>query len=186
MEPHKEMGDNKAKGENTPSLNVNELSNKLKEAQQKTEEFKDLAQRIQAEFENFAKRTNKEKMEFKKIASLEVINDFLPVLDSFDGAIEAMKKKGDTEHVNGLVLLQKQLWSVLQKHGLQKIEALGKKFDHNLHDVFLSESDEKKEDYIVTQEIQKGYLLNSLVLRPSKVKINKLHEKMKTIDGLEG
>lgn len=168
------------KDQKTIDEKLSELENSLKEQEEKTNEFKEIAQRVQAEFENFAKRTEKEKAEHKKVASANIISELLAVLDSFDSAIEARKKHGKTEKeegMHGLMLLRKQLFSVLERHGLRPIEAVGKKFDPHLHECFLSVEEKGKDDEIVLEEIQKGYMLNSLVLRPSKVKINKLHEE---------
>ncbi|MDO8634001.1 MAG: nucleotide exchange factor GrpE [archaeon] len=159
-----------------------ELEKGLAEQVEKANEFKEIAQRVQAEFENFSKRTEKEKAEHKKIAGAGIIFELLAALDSFDSAIEAMKKHGKTEKdggMHGLVLLKKQLFGVLERHGLKEIPAIGEKFDPHLHECFLSVNEKGKEDEIVLGEIQKGYTLNSLVLRPSKVKINKLHEEKK-------
>lgn len=181
--PHKDGHQKPIEGGQNPlSLKVEELSRKLKEAEEKAGEFKELAQRVQAEFENFLKRSEKEKAEFRAHAGVGVVKDLLPVLDSFDGAIEAMKKEQSPDGkkaLEGLLLLRKQLFSALERHGLQEMHAKGKKFDHNLHDCYISESDPVKEDDIVTEEIQKGYMLNGKVLRTSKVKVNKLDKEEK-------
>lgn len=184
MHPHK-------KDEKTPpehlkegkggfEAKLTELEKRLLEQEEQANEFKDIAKRVQAEFENFAKRTEKEKAEHKKLAGANIISELLPVLDSFDSAIFAMEKHGKTEKdegLHGLVLLRKQLFGVLERHGLKTIEAVGKKFDPSMHECFLSAHEDGKEDEIVLEEIQKGYTLNSLLLRPSKVKINKAQEK---------
>lgn len=184
---HAEKNDQK-EGEKGLLEKLGETQKELNEQKQKTDDFKDIAQRVQAEFENFAKRTEKEKKEFREIAQAKLIEEILPVLDSLDGAIESMKKHGKTEKdegLQGLVLLHRQLFGVLEKHGLKKIEAEGKKFDPQLHECYASESIDGIEDEIVIGEIQKGYLLNSRVLRASKVRINKvLHEK-KSDEGVE-
>ncbi len=141
------------------------------------EDLKDTAKRVQADFENFAKRVEKEKEEFKKFANAKVVLDFLPVLDSLNDGISAMQKQQSVSKdaaLDGLVLLKKQFFSVLEKHGLKEIEALGKKFDPHFHECLLKEHDKTKEDEIILEEFQKGYLLNGKVLRTSKAKINKL------------
>lgn len=159
---------------------LKELEAALEEEKKKSDELRDTAQRVQAEFENFSKRMEKEKEEFKKFSAGAVVADFLAVLDSFDDGIKSMQKHGSVskeEYIKGLELLKKQFFSVLQKHGLSEMHCVGKKFDPHFHECMLKEHDEKKEDEIVLEEFQKGYLLHDKVLRTSKVKINKLEEK---------
>jgi molecular chaperone GrpE len=154
---------------------LKELENRVKVEEEKTTEFRNLAQRVQAEFENFAKRTEKEKNAFKLASNAGLLREFLPFLDSLDSAIESARKhESHKNSVQGLELLRKQFVSVLEKNGVKKIEALGKKFDHNLHEVLMHESRKDIEDEIVTGELLAGYTLNGFVLRESRVKINKL------------
>ncbi|MBI4044677.1 MAG: nucleotide exchange factor GrpE [Candidatus Diapherotrites archaeon] len=184
MQPHKKEEktpqEHQKEGKEAFEARLVELEKRLAEEKEKAGQFREIAQRVQAEFENFAKRTEKEKAEHENIAGAGVIASLLPVLDSLDSAIFTMEKHGKTEKdegLHGLVLLRKQLFSVLEKDGLRPIEAVGKKFDPSMHECFLSAHENGKEDEIVLEEIQKGYTLNSLLLRPSKVKINKVQEK---------
>lgn len=137
--------------------------------QKKIEELTDTLQRLQAEFDNYRKRVEKEKQEFMKYAEAEFIKNMLPFLDTFE---IALKHTQDHEKfVKGIELVYAQLFSLLEKEGLRPIEALGKKCDPNVHDVMLKEKSDKNEDIII-EEFQKGYFLKDKVLRHSKVKIS--------------
>ena len=158
---------------------IGENSIKLKEQEEKASEFKEIAQRVQAEFENFVKRNEKEKEEFKKFAEAKLIEKLLPVIDSFDEGIAAVQKHENIskkDFLHGLELLKKQFFSVLEKSGLSEIESVGKKFDPHFHECLLKATDASKADEIVLEQFQKGYLLNGKVLRTSKVKINSTGE----------
>ena len=160
---------------------IEEVSKKLRGQEEKAAEFRDAAQRVQAEFENFVKRSEREKEEFKRFADAKLIEKLLPVLDSFDEGIaavhrhEGMPKK---DFLHGLELLRKQFFGVLEKSGLREIESVGKKFDPNFHECMLKEHIAAKDDEIVLEQFQKGYLLQGKVLRTRKVKVNRLeHEE---------
>ena len=164
------------------SKKLEKLEEELKEQKKLAKEFKEVAQRVQADFENFSKRMEKEKEEFKNFANAKLIEEFLPVLDSFDKAISSMQEHENVskqDFLDGLKRLKSQYFGLLEKKGLVEIECEGKKFDPHFHEVMLKEHDNSKEDEIVLEQIQKGYLLNDKVLRTSKVKINKLEEKKK-------
>jgi len=139
------------------------------------EEMKDTLQRLQAEFENYTKRLEKEKKEFIKFASASTIKELLPVLDSFDSAIEKIEGKEKVEKeeaLHGLIELRKQFFAVMEKEGAKKMETIGKQFDPEFQECIMKEHQEGKEDGIVLEEIQKGYTINGMVLRTAKVKIN--------------
>ncbi len=134
------------------------------------QELTETLQRLQAEFENYRKRTEKEKCEFVKCSNAQLIEKLLPVLDSFELAI-----KNHTDHekfVKGVEMIYAQLFSALESEGLKPVECLGKKFDPYLHEALMHGSSEKEEGTI-TEEFQKGYMLNGNILRHSKVKICK-------------
>jgi|TARA_B100001964_G_C14151266_1_gene562155 molecular chaperone GrpE len=138
-------------------------------------ELTETLQRTQAEFENYRKRVDKEKGEFVKYAKAELIQKLLSIIDTFE---IALKNTNDKEKfVKGMEIVYVQLFSILESEGVRPIEALGKKFDPYLHEVMLKEKSDKDEN-IVLEELQKGYMLNGKVLRHSKVKINeKIEEK---------
>ncbi len=143
------------------------------EAMKKTaDEYKDALQRLQADFENYKKRCDRESASFRKYANAELIKSLLPILDSFE---LALKNNGEHEKfVKGVEMIYAQLYSLLEDKGLRKICSEGRKFDPYTQEVLLQEESEK--DGIVLEELQKGYLLGDAVLRHSKVKVGKKSE----------
>ncbi|RLJ00693.1 MAG: nucleotide exchange factor GrpE [Candidatus Aenigmatarchaeota archaeon] len=123
---------------------------------------------LQADFENYKKRISKEREEFVNTANENLIKELLTVLDDFEMANTHAKNKEDSE---GLNLIHKNLLKILEKFGLKKIETEGKKFDHNFHEVLLKEPSDKEEG-IILEELQAGYLLNGKVIRHSKIKVS--------------
>ena len=168
-----------------------ETAHEKDKSQQETKEQKLRAQlneltetlkRVQADFENSCKRTEKEKIEFRQFANAAIVKELLPLLDSMDAAVEKIEKQENVkkeEMLNGLRLLRMQLLQLLQKHGLQEIKCLGEKFNPMLHEALTKGCDESRQEDCVLEELQKGYLLNERVLRHSKVKINKIKEEKK-------
>jgi len=141
---------------------------------EKITELTETLQRLQAEFENFRKRTEKEKAEFVKYAKAELMQKLLPTIDTFKIALKSTKD--NEKFVKGMEMVYAQFVSTLQSEGLKPIEAAGKKFNPYLHEVMLKEKSDK-DDGVVLEELQKGYMLNDKVLRHSKVKISEKSEK---------
>ena len=104
-------------------------------------------------------------------ANKEVLLDILEVADNFERAIPLLRKK-DPEGAQGMELIYSQLMKAMEKYGLSKIEAVGKKFDTRFHEAFLQEETDGLEG-VILEELQKGYILNDKVLRHSKVKVSK-------------
>ena len=145
------------------------LQEQLEEKTKKIEELTDTLKRLQAEFENFKKRIDKEKIEFVKYAHADVIASMLPVLDSFE---IALKNTNDKEKfIEGIKIIYAQIYSVLEAEGLKPIKATGEKFDPYKHEVLMKEESDKPDDTVL-EEFQKGYMLNDRVLRHSKVKVS--------------
>jgi molecular chaperone GrpE len=129
--------------------------------------------RLQAEFENFKKRTEKEWVERSKVATQRLVTDLLGVLDSFDKALEDTEEDCNrNSHKAGLQRLQKQLLQTLQREGLKEIKAEGK-FDPFVHEALTSEEREDVEDGQILEVYQKGYALGQKTLRPARVKVAK-------------
>ncbi|MFO7871605.1 MAG: nucleotide exchange factor GrpE [Kiritimatiellia bacterium] len=130
--------------------------------------------RLQADFENFRKRTLREKGEISSRANEALLMDLLPVLDHFELAFEAAQRHEKESHafLEGFRLVWDQLKAVLARFGLEEIDARGKEFDPNLHEaVSRTESDTAEEDFVATQ-VRKGYLLNGRLLRPAQVVVS--------------
>lgn len=125
--------------------------------------------RTLADFENLRKRTEREKADFFRYAMGGVLKDLLPVLDNFDRALDHAEE-GDEFH-KGVLLIYKQLFDVLQKHGLKAIDESGVHFDPNIHEAVVREEDASVPSHTVVAVLQKGYFLHDRLLRPALVKV---------------
>ena len=146
---------------------------KNKETDDKEAKLKELTetlQRLQAEFENYKKRCEKENSEFIKYANADLIKKLLPILDDFELALKNCRAKDD--FYKGIELIYSHLIDALHSQGLKHIDCLGKKFDPYYHEALLTEESDKEENKIL-DEMQKGYMLNDKVIRHSKVKVAK-------------
>jgi len=133
------------------------------------EDFRDRYLRTLADFENFRKRSEREKEDFRRYALVGVIRDLLPVIDNFDRALEHAEE-GDEFH-KGVALIYKQLFDVLQRHGLKTISESGVRFDPNIHEAVVREEDPSVPSHTVVAVLQKGYFLHDRLLRPAMVKV---------------
>ena len=148
---------------------IDNLKKQIEEKNKSIEELTDTLKRLQAEFENYKKRIEKEKAEFAKYANAGIISGILPIIDSFE---LALKHSGEKEKfVEGMKMVYAQLYSMLEAEGLKPIKAAGEKFDPYRHEVLMKEASDKPEGTIL-EEFQRGYMLNDKVLRFSKVKIS--------------
>ena len=156
-------------------LDQEELSveEQLKEKEIEIAELKDKYLRIFAEFDNFKKRTMKEKMDFMRNASRDVLADLLPVLDDFDRAKVSAEDENSTEQFSdGVNLVYSKIYSVVQSKGLKPMESTGEAFDPELHEGITkipAPTEEMKGKVIDT--ITKGYYLNDTIIRHAKVVI---------------
>ena len=140
----------------------------LAEAQKKAEEYLDMARRVQADFDNYRKRSQKEKEDYKAFATADLLSDLLTIVDDLDRALE--HNKDDNDFVTGVKGVRKNLMKVLESKGLKEIDTSGK-FDPNYHEAFgMVEADT---DGDIAEVFQKGYSIGSRVLRTAKVKVTK-------------
>ena len=135
------------------------------------EEYLNLARVIQADFDNYRKRSLDQLAKARIDAIAETVEIMLPSLDAFKKAKENIK---DETTIQGINMLEKAFNSSLEKLGVQKIEAVGKQLDPNFHNVLAVAKDETQEDGIVLDEVQAGYIVNEKVIRCSQVLVNKL------------
>ena len=142
----------------------------LEEAKGKFAELNDKHLRLQAEFDNFRKRTAKEKLDLTATASENVIKDILPVLDDFERALQNMEKNGNESDIQGVTLIYNKLKDTLKKKGLEEIEAMGVEFNTDEHEALtmIPAPDESKKGKVL-DVIQKGYKLNGKVIRFARV-----------------
>jgi len=156
-----------------PSLEeiVEELRKKLEEKEKEAKEYLDIAQRIKAEFDNYRKRTEKEKAEMISYGQEQVIIELLPVIDNFE---RALATEGDYNSLReGLELIYRQFKKVLDKFEVREIEAEGQMFDPYKHHALAQEEVEGKQPNEIIEVFQKGYYLKDKVIRPSLVKVAK-------------
>lgn len=139
-------------------------------------EINDKYLRLYSEFENYRRRTSKERLEIIENASESLIKEILPIVDDFERALQTMDKQEEESLKNakeGMCLIYKKLLSTLEKKGLRPINAKGENFDENLHEAVSQIPAQKEEDKgKVFDEVQKGYYLNNKVIRYSKVVVS--------------
>ena len=157
--------------------NAAEAGTEAAEEAEETEEGKlkeaaDKYQRLFAEFDNFRKRTEKEKAARYDMGARDVIEKVLPVLDSFELALKTLPEGEEkTPFAEGMEKIHKQFLKTLEDAGVTPIDAVGKEFDPNFHNAVLHVEDEEVGDNIVVEELQKGYLYKDHVVRYSMVKV---------------
>ncbi len=158
--------------EASSSQEVEELKAKCEEKTKQCEEYFNLLQRTAAEFDNYKKRTAREKEVLYMDATGDVVTAFLPVVDNIERAIQAAGNDvSDTSIKEGIELVYRQFKEVMKKLNVEAIEAVGKEFDPNLHNAVSHVDDEEYGENIVVEEFQKGYLLKDKVIRHSMVKV---------------
>ena len=134
------------------------------------QEKKDRLLRLQADFDNFRRRSAKEREEISAVVTQNFCKDMLPLLDNFERAMAAETK--DVEAFQkGVEMIFTQFQEILKKNGLEHIEGVGQKFDPNFHQAVMRVEDPEKEDDTVAQELQKGYMVKGRVIRPSMVQV---------------
>lgn len=129
--------------------------------------------RVQADYDNFRRRTRQEKEEFAKYASEKLVEQLLPVYDNFDRAIEAGKESTDySALLKGIEMIFRQFASILESEGVTPIEAVGQPFNPEFHQAVMQVETDEYEEGIVVEELQKGYKMKDKVIRPSMVKVS--------------
>jgi molecular chaperone GrpE len=145
----------------------------LEELRKQVDENQQRYLRVQADFDNFRRRSRQEKEDFAKYASLKLIEQLLPVVDNFERALSSSKDTKDFEAlVKGLDMTFRQLENLLVQEGLSPIEAVGQPFNPEYHQAIMQVESEEHEEGIVVEEIQKGYILKDKVVRPAMVKVS--------------
>ncbi len=147
---------------------------KQSEAERKAREYLADLQRLKAEFENYKRRTERERIERANRASLDLIKKLIPVMDDLDRAvIAASQDEAAAKFTEGLELVRLHFTKALADEGVTEIEAYGEPFDPNLHEAIMQEASEEHEDEHVIEVLRKGYALGDMVIRPAMVKIAK-------------
>ena len=137
----------------------------------KIEELTDQVKRQMAEFENFRKRTEKEKASMYEMGAKSVIEKILPVIDNFERGLATVPEGENTAFLDGMQLVYKQLLTELDNIGVKAIEAVGQPFDPNMHNAVMQVASDEYESGTVVQELQKGYIYRENVVRYSMVSV---------------
>ncbi|MDT3426597.1 molecular chaperone GrpE [Paenibacillus forsythiae] len=148
-------------------------SDEIKRLQELADEYQGRVLRVQADYDNFRRRTLKEKEELAQYATSKLVTELLPVLDNFERALATAPAGSDGEaFVKGVNMIFRQLDGVLKSEGLTPMETVGQPFNPEFHQAIMQVESEEHEEGVVTEEVQKGYLLKNKVLRPAMVKVS--------------
>jgi molecular chaperone GrpE len=165
-----------------PEKGIERLQAELEEARRLAEERLTRLQYLQADFDNYRKSLEREKDQAIQRAKEALVTDLLPVLDDLDQALPCLEGERNRE---GFRLLSRKLRKILEDSGLSAIESVGRPFDPALHEA-IARGESEREDGIILEEYQKGYMLGPRVIRPSKVKIAEHTKESKEENHAEG
>jgi len=155
------------------SEGASDTGTEVKRLQDLADEYQGRALRAQADFDNFRRRTQKEKEELAQYATSKLVTELLSVLDNFERALVTTPSSPESEaFVKGVNMIFRQLDGVLKSEGLTAMETVGQPFNPEYHQAIMQVESEEYEEGIVTEEVQKGYLLKDKVLRPAMVKVS--------------
>ena len=144
---------------------------KKDKSKEKIEELEDRVKRQMAEFENFRKRTEKEKAQMYETGAKSVIEKILPVVDNFERGLNAVPEGEQDSFAEGMNMIYKQLMTELEAIGVKPIEAVGTEFNPDFHNAVMQVESDEYESGIVAQELQKGYMYRDTVVRHSMVAV---------------
>jgi molecular chaperone GrpE len=162
-----------ADGDENPDARVNEAGSEteLQKLKAERDSLLDRLARAQAEFENARRRASKEQQDFRDYATVDTVKSLLPVIDSFERALQVKSEPGDFR--SGVELIYKQLQDALAKLGVHPIAAKGEPFDPHVHEAIEMVETSDAADHEVLEELQRGYKLKDRLLRPAMVKVAK-------------
>lgn len=166
-----ESEDNAGKDDKKKHHGKKDKKEKKDPRDEKIADLEDRVKRQMAEFENFRKRTDKEKSQMYDMGAKNVIEKILPVIDNFERGLESVPEGSDKAFVDGMQMIYKQLSGELEKLGVKPIEAVGQPFDPNFHNAVMQTESEEYESGTVAQELQKGYMYHDTLVRPSMVSV---------------
>ena len=175
---------NKQNVDQTNKLKNKSEKDKDSELIEEIENLKEEKLRLLAEMENLRKRSERDKVDSIKYGSINLARDILSPSDNLSRAMKAIPTDEKfTETINnlidGLKMVQKEFMTILERHGVKRIEAINNKFDHNYHQAILEIEKENCEEGIVVQEMQSGFTMHDRLLRPSMVGVSKKSENKK-------
>jgi len=148
------------------------LEDQIRKLTAEKEELRDTLLRRQADYENFRKRTEKERHQERHRGVEHLVEQLLPVLDAFDTALaSASKDSAAADYAKGFELIRRQLWDALSKQGLARIESVGKEFNPHFHHAIARVETTEQADGTVVDELQPGYTFHERILRPAMVRV---------------
>lgn len=147
---------------------IRKLKRDLKSQKEEAKDWHSKLVYLQAEFENYKKRAEKEKETFTRLVNRQTFEKILPILDDLDSAIESFADRED-EAARGVAMIRDNLIELLKNEGLEEMECLGEVIDPYKHEVIHTVTDDSAEDNTVAEVVQKGYMYDHRVIRPSKV-----------------
>ncbi|MDX1934589.1 MAG: nucleotide exchange factor GrpE [Capsulimonadales bacterium] len=156
----------------TDGTEIAALTAQLDEANRKATELNEARLRALADYANLKRRSEEERENLRQFVAEDLIKRLLPIVDNFERALNASEQTREYEKlIGGVQAVYRQLQEYLAREGVQAIEAVNQPFDPNVHNAVLREEDSDHPENTVTEELQKGYLLNGRVLRPTMVKV---------------
>jgi len=167
-----EASDDDKTSKSFKSIFKSSKNKELEAKEQKIQELTDKLLRIMAEFDNYRKRTEKEKAQMFDLGVKSVIEKILPVVDNFERGLSSISEaEKDSALAQGYNMIYKQLMTLLDDMGVKPIEAVGKPFDPNYHNAVMHSEDENLGENIVAEEFQKGYMYKDMIVRHSMVRV---------------
>ncbi len=167
-----DFGEESSAQESTEEAGDMKKKKKKEKWEEKIEELEDRVKRQMAEFDNFRKRTEKEKSHMYEVGARDVIEKILPVVDNFERGLATVPEEQKVDPViDGMDKIYRQLMTVLTDLGVTPIEAVGQEFDPNFHNAVMHVEDENLGENVVAEEFLKGYMYKELVIRHSMVKV---------------
>lgn len=170
MEANKDIGNEKENIKEGTELTVEDLNEIIFKKEEEFEELNSKLLRLQADFINYRKRTEKEKEGLVNYGIETIVCGLLPILDNFERALDSEVDKEDSFY-KGIEMIQNQLIELLKDNGIEEIDALNTPFDPNFHHAVLMEKSEDAEEGTIIGVLQKGYTLKGKVIRPSMVRV---------------
>nr|WP_300825204.1 nucleotide exchange factor GrpE [uncultured Schaedlerella sp.] len=171
-EPSEEESEEEGQEEEKKGRKLFGKKNKKDKKDEKIEELTDRLTRQMAEFDNFRKRTDKEKSQMYEIGAKDIINKILPVVDNFERGLAAVPEEEKKNPIlEGMEKVYKQLMTTLEEIGVKPIEAVGQEFNPDFHNAVMHVEDEELGENIIAEEFQKGYTYRDSVVRHSMVKV---------------
>ena len=153
---------------------MNLMQKELNEAETQTQVAIDKMMRLAADFDNYKKRNARDCEDIRKYAAENIIKELIPIVDNFERAIESANESKDVNSLlGGIKLILNQMMNLLEKEGVIRIEAVGEVFDPHIHEAVMHIASDEYPENIVTQELQKGYILRDRIVRPAMVSVSK-------------